>query len=129
MTNKFFMFFSGVWNWVLNLFDSNHYQIIGWERYRSEDQFYKKPQNKKIEVNEWDKDTEKIDNSDNANTQISNWNIWEYELDIQNHEINKESVDTKKLDNEQKISINNWDIWIDLSGHEINDSHDFELDL
>ena len=124
MINKFFMLFSGVWNWVLNLFDSNHYQIIDWERYRSEDQFYSKQQNKEISVDEWNDK-----NINNSNSTVSDWNISKYDLDIQNHEINKEMINSNKLDNEQKISISDWDIWIDLSNHEINDSHDFELEL
>ena len=124
MTNKFFMLFSGVWNWVLNLFDSNHYQIIDWERYRSEGQFYTKQQNKEISVDEWNDK-----NINNSNSTVSDWNISKYDLDIQNHEINKEMINSNKLDNEQKISISDWDIWIDLSNHEINDSHDFELEL
>lgn len=125
VVNKFFLFFSWIGNWTLNLFDANHYQIIDAERYRTEEQFYAKP----------DKD-EKSDSEQPGNTsenwqatQGENWNSVVDSLDIQNHEINNETVDAKNLDNDQQISINNQDIWIDLSGHEINESWDFKLDL
>ena len=125
VVNKFFLFFSWIGNWTLNLFDANHYQIIDAERYRTEEQFYAKP----------DKD-EKSDSEQPGNTsenwqatQGENWNSAVDSLDIQNHEINNETVDAKNLDNDQQISINNQDIWIDLSGHEINESWDFKLDL
>lgn len=128
VVNKFFLFFSWVGNWTLNLFDANHYQIIDAERYRTEEQFYAKPGKE-----------EKDDKSDSGQpnnaaenwqvTQGENWNSAVDSLDIQNHEINNETVDAKNLDNDQQISINNQDIWIDLSGHEINKSWDFKLDL
>ena len=95
-TNKFFALFSGIGNWVLNLFDANHYQIIDEERYRAENQFYSKPE--KIE--------QKTDDS----------NQWV----TQNQVSNNISSDWKTLDNNQQNVINNQDIWIDLSGHEIN---------
>ena len=96
MVNKFFLLFSGIWNWVLNLFDANHYQIIDWERYRTEDQFYTKVEKKE----------EKTDESNQSNTQ--------------NQPTNEINSDWKTLDNNQQNVINNQDIWIDLSGHEIN---------
>ena len=96
MVNKFFLLFSGIWNWVLNLFDANHYQIIDWERYRTEDQFYTKVEKKE----------EKTDESSQSGTQ--------------NQPINEVNSDWKTLDNNQQNVINNQDIWIDLSGHEIN---------
>ena len=126
VVNKFFLFFSWIGNWTLNLFDANHYQIIDAERYRTEEQFYAKPGKE-------EKD-EKSDSS-KTNDTTENWQSTQGEnsavdsLDIQNHEINNETVDTKNLDNDQQISINNQDIWIDLSGHEINESWDFKLDL
>ena len=95
-TNKFFAFFSGIWNWVLNLFDANHYQVIDEERYRAENQFYQK-------------NSKKEENADNTteNTQPTTQN-----LNDLNHQNN--------LDNNQQNVISNQDIWIDLSGHEIN---------
>ena len=96
MVNKFFLLFSGIWNWVLNLFDANHYQIIDWERYRTEDQFYTKVEKKE----------ETTDESSQSGTQ--------------NQPINEVNSDWKTLDNNQQNVINNQDIWIDLSGHEIN---------
>ena len=125
--NKFFLFFSWIGNWTLNLFEANHYQIIDAERYRTEDQFYSKTVK-----------TPKDDKSDSSQTNTTenwpvtlgeNWNSAIESLDIQNHEINNETVDVKNLDNDQQISINNQDIWLDLSGHEINDSWDFKLEL
>ena len=94
--NKFFALFSGIWNWVLNLFDANHYQIIDEERYRAENQFYSKIEKKE----------EKTDNT-TENTQPTTQNL--NDLNSQNN-----------LDNNQQNIINNQDIWIDLSGHEIN---------
>ena len=115
------MVFSGIWNWVLNLFDSNHYQIIDWERYRSEDQFYSKQTE-----NKEDKLDDSNNNTDNTD---KDWNLNNYDLGIQNHEINNEVLEPKKLDNEQEISIKDKEIWINLSDHEINNSEDFKLDL
>ena len=96
MVNKFFLLFSGIWNWVLNLFDANHYQIIDWERYRTEDQFYTKVEKKEGKTEE----------SSQSSTQ--------------NQPTNEINSDWKTLDNNQQNVINNQDIWIDLSGHEIN---------
>ena len=127
-TNKFFLFFSWIGNWTLNLFDANRYQIIDAERYRTEEQFYAKPSK---EEKDEKSDSSKTENTTD-NSQVSqgeNWNSAVNSLDIQNHEINNEAVDVKNLDNDQQISINNQDIWIDLSGHEINESEDFKLDL
>ena len=108
--NKFFSFFSWIGNWTLNLFDSNHYQIIDKDRYRSEDQFYTK--NTKLEKVE-----EKIEEN-NTNNQPTTQNLDElkYENQIDN---NSDSL-SKTLDNNQQNIINNQNIWIDLSGHEIN---------
>ena len=111
VVNKFFLFFSGIWNWVLNLFDSNHYQIIDWERYRTEDQFYSKPS--KEEKNDESEAQKSQENSQPVNQNIE-------DLNIQNHEINNDQWESKSLDNDQQISINSQEIWIDLSGHEIN---------
>jgi len=94
--NKFFALFSGIGNWVLNLFDANHYQIIDEERYRAENQFYPKAEKKE----------EKTDESSQSSTQ--------------NQAVNNTNSDWKTLDNNQQNVINNQDIWIDLSGHEIN---------
>lgn len=94
--NKFFALFSGIWNWVLNLFDANHYQIIDEERYRAENQFYPKAEKKE----------EKTDESNQSSTQ--------------NQTVNNTNSDWKTLDNNQQNIINNQGIWIDLSGHEIN---------
>ena len=94
--NKFFALFSGIGNWVLNLFDANHYQIIDEERYRAENQFYPKAEKKE----------EKTDESNQSSTQ--------------NQAVNNTNSDWKTLDNNQQNVINNQDIWIDLSGHEIN---------
>ena len=128
VVNKFFLFFSWIGNWTLNLFDSNHYQIIDAERYRTEEQFYAKPS--KEEKDEKSDPEQPNNTTDNwQSTQGKNWNSTVDSLDIQNHEINNETVDAKNLDNDQQISINNQDIWIDLSGHEINESWDFKLDL
>ena len=95
-TNKFFALFSGIGNWVLNLFDANHYQIIDEERYRAENQFYSKPEKKE----------EKTDESNQSATQ--------------NPAANNVNSDWKTLDNNQQNVISNQDIWSDLSGHEIN---------
>jgi len=103
-TNKFFAFFSGIGNWVLNLFDANHYQIIDGERYRTEDQFYS---NKKEEK------TEEVQ-AEQPTTQNLN------DLNSQNQTVNDATSDWKTLDNNQQNVINNQNIWIDLSGHEIN---------
>ena len=128
VVNKFFLFFSWIGNWTLNLFDANHYQIIDAERYRTEEQFYAKPG--KEEKDEKSDSSKTNDTTENwQSTQGENSNSAVDSLDIQNHEINNETVDTKNLDNDQQISINNQDIWIDLSGHEINESWDFKLDL
>ena len=128
VVNKFFLFFSWIGNWTLNLFDANHYQIIDAERYRTEEQFYAKPSK---EEKDDKSDSEQPNNTAGnwQNTQGENWNAAIDSLDIQNHEINNETVNAKNLDNDQQISINNQDIWIDLSGHEINESWDFKLDL
>jgi len=128
VVNKFFLFFSWIGNWVLNLFDANHYQIIDEERYRSEEQFYAKPTGKEQVENA---DSSQANNTTDGtqNNQVDNWNSAVESLNIQNHEINNETVDAKNLDNDQQISINNQDIWIDLSDHEINDSWDFKLEL
>ena len=128
VVNKFFLFFSWIGNWTLNLFDANHYQIIDAERYRTEEQFYAKPSKEEKD----DKSDSEQPNNTAENwqaTQGENWNSAVDSLDIQNHEINNETVNAKNLDNDQQISINNQDIWIDLSGHEINESWDFKLDL
>lgn len=128
VVNKFFLFFSWIGNWTLNLFDANHYQIIDAERYRTEEQFYAKPG--KEEKDDKSDSTQTNDTAENWQaTQGEKWNSAVDSLDIQNHEINNETVDAKNLDNDQQISINNQDIWIDLSGHEINESWDFKLDL
>ena len=105
-TNKFFAFFSGIWNWVLNLFDANHYQIIDWERYRSEDQYYS------------NKNDNKADSTTQANQQPATQNL--NDLNSQNPATNTATSDWKTLDNNQQNVINNQSIWIDLSGHEIN---------
>ena len=128
VVNKFFLFFSWIGNWTLNLFDANHYQIIDAERYRSEEQFYAKP-NKEEKDDKTDSTQTNNTNENWQSTQGETWNPAVNSLDIQNHEINNETVDAKNLDNDQQISINNQDIWIDLSGHEINESWDFKLDL
>ena len=103
-TNKFFAFFSGIGNWVLNLFDANHYQIIDEERYRAENQFYS---NKK---------EEKTETTQNKQPTTQNLN----DLNSQNQTENNTTSDWKTLDNNQQNVINNQNIWIDLSGHEIN---------
>jgi len=103
-TNKFFAFFSGIGNWVLNLFDANHYQIIDEERYRAENQFYS---NKK---------EEKIETTQNEQPTTQNLN----DLNSQNQTENNITSEWKTLDNNQQNVISNQNIWIDLSGHEIN---------
>ena len=105
--NKFFMLFSGIWNWVLNLFDTNHYQIIDEERYRAETQFYPKPTKE-----------DKNDNTPQDGNQPITQNL--NDLNSQNQIENNISSDWKTLDNNQQNVINNQNIWIDLSGHEIN---------
>ena len=130
--NKFFLFFSWIGNWVLNLFDANHYQIIDAERYRAEDQFYAKPSQKDKEDKENKEEsvsTTETPTGNNEVTPVNNWDSTAEMLNIQNHEINNETVDVKTLDNDQQISINNQDNWIDLSDHEINNSEEFKLDL
>lgn len=105
--NKFFAFFSGLWNRVLTLFDANHYQIIDEERYRSEDQFYPK-EDKKQESSE--------NNPDNSQPTIQNLD----DLNTQNQQVINTDSEWKTLDNNQQNVISNQSIWIDLSGHEIN---------
>jgi len=104
-TNKFFAFFSGIWNRVLNLFDANHYQIVDEEMYRSENQFYPKNNNK-----------DKSDTSEDNHSTTKNLNG----LNSQNQIADDITSDSKTLDNNKQNVINNQDIWIDLSGHEIN---------
>ena len=103
--NKFFALFSGVGNWVLNLFDANHYQIIDEQRYRAENQFYanKKEENADISAENNQPITQNLNDLNSQNQTVSNLNS-----------------DWKTLDNNQQNVINNQDIWIDLSGHEIN---------
>jgi len=103
-TNKFFALFSWIGNWILNLFDANHYQIIDEERYRTENQFYS---NKK---------EEKIGATQDEQPVTQNLN----DLKLQNQTTNDNVSDWKTLDNNQQNVINSQDIWIDLSGHEIN---------
>ena len=106
-SNKFFALFSGTGNWVLNLFDANHYQIIDEERYRAENQFYLKGEKKE----------EKADSiADNNQPTTQNLN----DLNSQNQAINNTDSNWKTLDNNQQNIINNQNIWIDLSSHEIN---------
>ena len=107
VTNKCFMLFSGMWNWVLNLFDANHYQIIDEERYRAETQFYYKPAKE-----------DKNDNTPQDGNQPITQNL--NDLNSQNQIENNVTSDWKTLDNNQQNVINNQNIWIDLSGHEIN---------
>ena len=107
-TNKFFMLFSGIWNWVLNLFDANHYQIIDEERYRAETQFYPKPT----------KEAKNDSTSAPETTQPTTQNL--NDLNTQNQQVNNSDSDWKTLDNNQQNVINNQNIWIDLPGHEIN---------
>ena len=104
-TNKFFAFFSGIWNRVLNLFDANHYQIVDEEMYRPENQFYPKNNNK-----------DKSDTSEDNHSTTKNLNG----LNSQNQIADDITSDSKTLDNNKQNVINNQDIWIDLSGHEIN---------
>ena len=102
--NKFFAFFSWIGNWVLNLFDANHYQIIDEERYRAENQFYStKKEEKSEEIQAQQPITQNLD-----------------DLSMQNQEINNSNSEWKTLDNNQQNVISNQNIWIDLSGHEIN---------
>lgn len=103
-TNKFFALFSGMGNWVLNLFDANHYQIIDGERYRAEDQYYSNKKEEKTDTTQ----------TDQPATQNIN------DLNSQNQTANATTSDWKTLDNNQQNVINNQSIWIDLSGHEIN---------
>ena len=104
--NRFFAFFSWLWNWVLTLFDANHYQIIDEERYRAEDQYYPK-ENKKEETSD-------ATQAPQPTTQNLD------DLNSQNQTINTTTSEWKTLDNNQQNVINNQSIWIDLSGHEIN---------
>lgn len=120
MTNRFFLFFSGMGNRVLNLFDANHFQIIDEERYRSEDQFYTKP-NKTSDQSQWT--NQSWDSSLNTNndwSSLDNTVISSENSVIQQNSENNGAENWNLLDNDQKISISNWNIWIDLSGHEIN---------
>jgi len=110
-TNKFFALFSGMGNWVLNLFDANHYQIVDEYRYRAEDQYYS---NKKD--NKSDKKDEKSDTTQADQPATQNLN----DLNSQNQTTDNATSDWKTLDNNQQNVINNQSIWIDLSGHEIN---------
>ena len=105
-TNKFFGIFSGVGNWVLTLFDANHYQIIDEERYRAENQFYSKENKKEINSDAIQSEQPTTQNLDDLNSQ--------------NQNLNNEVLESKTLDNNQQNIISNQDIWIDLSGHEIN---------
>jgi len=147
--NKFFLFFSWIGNWTLNLFDANHYQIIDADRYRAEDQFYTKPTkeekkdensdttqvNATAENSQWNLVQENLSqgaqSSQNLSqeTQVNDWNSTVEMLNIQNHEINNDTLEAKTLDNDQQNVISNQDIWIDLSNHEINNSEEFKLDL
>lgn len=125
MVNRFFLFFSWMWNRVLNLFDANHYQIIDEERYRSEEQFYanttKKAENSTAETT-WTNTTW----ANIAPIMENNWNdlgsdsIWTVNTSIPQNNENNGTENWNLLDNDQQISISNWDIEIDLSGHEIN---------
>ena len=128
VVNKFFLFFSWIGNWTLNLFDANHYQIIDAERYRTEDQFYAKPSKEENTENSESSQTSDA-NANIAQNQVESSNSTIDSLNIQNHEINNETIEAKNLDNDQQISINNQDIWVDLSNHEINKEWDFKLDL
>lgn len=119
MINKFFLSFSWLGNWVLNLFDANHFQIIDGERYRSEEQFYAKP-TKNSDQNQWTNQnvTDSLWNNDwisLGTSTVSSENI----AIPQNNENNGTEI-WNLLDNDKEISINNWNIWIDLSDHEIN---------
>jgi hypothetical protein len=74
--NKFFALFSGVGNWVLNLFDANHYQIIDEQRYRAENQFYanKKEENADISVENNQPVTQNLNDLNSQNQTVSNLN-------------------------------------------------------
>ena len=111
MSNKFFALFSGIWNWVLNLFDANHYQIIDAERYRTEDQFY---------VSSSKKSDDKKEEETKEVNQVNDWIVAEQAANNSQSNSDNSNSEWKTLDNDQQISINNQDIWIDLSGHEIN---------
>lgn len=121
--NKFFQLFSGIWNWVLNLFETNHYQIIDANNYRAAEQYYSTSA-KKIE-----------NNTEEPKTETFQWvtiatEIWttpvtqDTELKIESNTETSSSENSKwdwnLLDNNQEISINNSNIWVDLSNHEIN---------
>ena len=121
--NKFFQLFSGIWNWVLNLFETNHYQIIDANNYRAAEQYYSTSA-KKIE-----------NNTEEQKTETFQWvtiatEIWttpvtqDTELKIESNTETSSSENSKwdwnLLDNNQEISINNSNIWVDLSNHEIN---------
>jgi hypothetical protein len=73
--NKFFMLFSGIGNWVLNLFDSNHYQIIDEERYRAEYQFYEKKKKEEVVATENTQPTTQNLNDLNTQNQQTNNSI------------------------------------------------------
>ena len=100
VVNKFFLFFSGIGNWVLNLFDANHYQIIDGERYRTEDQFYQKSTPDQLKnsdsssVNASNSTNQSPTQSDYTNDEnhIENLANNSAVLDIQNHEINNETM-------------------------------------
>ncbi len=79
------MLFSGMGNWVLNLFDSNHYQIIDEERYRAEYQFYEKKKKEKVNI------PENTQQTTQENTQQTTQNL--DDLNIQNHQINNVDSD------------------------------------
>ena len=67
------MLFSGIGNWVLNLFDSNHYQIIDEERYRAEYQFYEKKKEEKVDIpKNTQQTTQNLDDLNTQNHQINN---------------------------------------------------------
>lgn len=109
--NKFFAFFSWIWNWVLNLFDMNHYQIIDEDRYRRPEQFDRKVKNDTVQNTVSSEQSESVWLT--AQTQLNWWDLWV---------LNSENSSNwwNSLDNNQQIVTNNQNIWIDLSGHEIN---------
>ena len=59
-------------NWVLNLFDANHYQIIDGERYRAEDQYYSKKKKKKTDTTQTDQPATQNLNDLNSQNQTAN---------------------------------------------------------
>lgn len=119
IVNKFFAFFSWIWNWVLNLFDRNHFQVIDEERYRKPEEFCRKEEKKQTQQpdNNSNNNSENINNSETVwqtdISSINDWNLW-----IANSE--NSSNWWNSLDNNQQIPTMNQNIWIDLSGHEIN---------